>query len=201
MGRWRKCRRFKTYNYVNVAIVKAGEDGHWFYTFSTDATGNPLPKYENPSQESGKQTEIKYTVKEILDDTTAKYYTSSPDPKNRFNIINTHVVRNIKLTIKKEWTGNNRYGHADSIDVVLSCKAGNTEYCGGENYTYTLTEEGKWTKVVENLPKTDGKGNLLNYTVLETEDIEDYSIHYDYIQMVHNYYHYYYLLFLSYVVE
>ena len=140
---------------VKIDSKVVNENTNWSYTFSN------LDKYKD-----GK--EIVYTVEEILDSNTSKYYEKEI---NGYDITNTHVVKTVKVNGIKTWDDEgDRYGRVDKVTINLLAD-------GVKIDSKEVTENDNWTYTFDNLPMyKDGK--KITYTVSE-DKVKDYDTSYD----------------------
>ncbi len=140
---------------VKIDSKVVNENTNWSYTFSN------LDKYKD-----GK--EIVYTVEEILDSNTSKYYEKEI---NGYDITNTHVVKTVKVSGTKTWNDEgNRYGRVDKVTIHLLADEVKID-------SKEVTEKDNWTYTFDNLPMyKDGKE--ITYTVSE-DKVQDYDTSYD----------------------
>ncbi|WP_242215043.1 Cna B-type domain-containing protein, partial [Bacillus cereus group sp. BfR-BA-01383] len=133
--------------------VKADKEGNWTFSFKD------LPKYD------GQGNEIKYTVSEVK----VKDYETKVDGTT---ITNTYKnTETTELSGKKVWEDyNNKFGtRPESITVQLLQNG--TEFKTEE---VKADKEGNWTFSFKDLPKYDGQGNEIKYTVSEVK-VKDYE--------------------------
>lgn len=135
---------------------------------STEVTGNEgsnswswsftgLPKYRD------KGTEINYTVKEIVDEDTAKAYTSEI---KGYTITNTHSPDKTEVEGSKTWLDDGEGDRPTSITIKL--------YANGtfkDSKVVTAAEDWKWS--FTNLDKY-ANGSEITYTI-EEEAVANYS--------------------------
>ena len=150
-----------------TVVIKNGENeaarqelnssNGWTYTFTN------LPKYNNLGNT------INYTAEEV---TTNKFYTSSTtgDMTNGYVITNTFQVPNetVDITVNKVWADNNNEAEKRPDSVILKVTG------DSQNYTQVVTEENSksgdnntWVYTFTGLPKYDGNGDEIDYTVDE----------------------------------
>ena len=140
---------------VKIDSKVVNENTNWSYTFSN------LDKYKD-----GKK--IVYTVEEILDSNTSKYYEKEI---NGYDITNTHVVKTVKVSGTKTWKDeNNKYGRPDKVTINLLAN-------GEKIDSKEVTAKDNWTYTFDNLPMyKDGK--KITYTITE-DAVQDYDTSYD----------------------
>ncbi|WP_280147333.1 Cna B-type domain-containing protein [Bacillus cereus] len=133
--------------------VKADKEGNWNFSFKD------LPKYD------GQGNEIKYTVNEVK----VKDYETKVEGTT---ITNTYKnTETTELNGKKVWEDyNNKFGtRPESITVQLLQNG--TEFKTEE---VKADKEGNWNFSFKDLPKYDGQGNEIKYTVNEVK-VDNYE--------------------------
>ncbi len=138
-------------NELKESKTVSGTGDSWSWSF-TD-----LPKYRDEG------TEINYTVKEVVDEDTAKAYTSQI---YGYTITNTHVPDKTEVEGSKTWLDDGEDDRPTSITIKL--------YANGtfkDSKTVTADEGWKWS--FTNLDKY-ANGSEITYTI-EEEAVADYS--------------------------
>ena len=129
----------------------------WEYTF------NDLKKYD------ANGNEIEYTLSE--ENLNNKFYTSDVNQENK-TVTNTFSVpgETVSVTVTKTWNDNNNEAGKRPTSITLKV-SGN-----GKNYTQEVTEanadssnSNNWVYTFNDLPKYDGNGDEIAYTVDELD--------------------------------
>ena len=129
----------------------------WEYTF------NNLKKYD------ANGNEIEYTLSE--QNLNNKFYTSEVNQENK-TVTNTFSVpgETVSVTVTKTWNDNNNEAGKRPTSITLKV-SGN-----GKNYTQEVTEanadssnSNNWVYTFNDLPKYDGNGDEIAYTVDELD--------------------------------
>ena len=129
----------------------------WEYTF------NNLKKYD------ANGNEIEYTLSE--ENLNNKFYTSDVNQENK-TVTNTFSVpgETVSVTVTKTWNDNNNEAGKRPTSITLKV-SGN-----GKNYTQEVTEanadssnSNNWVYTFNDLPKYDGNGDEIAYTVDELD--------------------------------
>ena len=129
----------------------------WEYTF------NNLKKYD------ANGNEIEYTLSE--ENLNNKFYTSEVNQENKI-VTNTFSVpgETVSVTVTKTWNDNNNEAGKRPTSITLKV-SGN-----GKNYTQEVTEanadssnSNNWVYTFNDLPKYDGNGDEIAYTVDELD--------------------------------
>ncbi len=129
----------------------------WEYTF------NNLKKYD------ANGNEIEYTLSE--ENLNNKFYTSEVNQGNK-TVTNTFSVpgETVSVTVTKTWNDNNNEAGKRPTSITLKV-SGN-----GKNYTQEVTEanadssnSNNWVYTFNDLPKYDGNGDEIAYTVDELD--------------------------------
>ncbi len=129
----------------------------WEYTF------NNLKKYD------ANGNEIEYTLSE--ENLNNKFYTSEVNQENK-TVTNTFSVpgETVSVTVTKTWNDNNNESGKRPTSITLKV-SGN-----GKNYTQEVTEanadssnSNNWVYTFNDLPKYDGNGDEIAYTVDELD--------------------------------
>ena len=151
-------------NGKSLSHTLKASDG-WKYTW----TG--LPKNEGGEA-------IAYTVKEVLDDDTAKAYTTA-DPVGGVNeddgtfsytITNTHQIEKIDISGSKSWEDNDNQDGIRPTSITINLKADGEKI---KSATVKADEGGNWTYEFTGLEKYKN-GNKINYEITE-ETVEGYE--------------------------
>ncbi len=132
--------------------VRADESGNWNYSF------NNVPVYENGNK-------INYTIKEVVDASTAADYESVV---NGYNVTNTHNPEKTEVSVKKEWIDEDNQDGKRPASVTVDLLAGGTQVDSVE-----LNEQNGWMHTFKDLDKYKN-GQPIAYTVSE-EAVTDYS--------------------------
>ena len=136
----------------------------WEYTF------NNLKKYD------ANGNEIEYTLSE--ENLNNKFYTSEVNQENK-TVTNTFSVpgETVSVTVTKTWNDNNNEAGKRPTSITLKV-SGN-----GKNYTQEVTEanadssnSNNWVYTFNDLPKYDGNGDEIAYTVDELDLNNDFYI-------------------------
>ena len=141
---------------TTVTLNKAN---NWTYTFKN------LQKYKN-------KEEIKYTVKEVIEDEKAKdkYEVTYENDDTGLKVINKHEPEKLSITVKKIWDDNDDQDGKRPESVTVKILENENEL---KDKKVTLNEDNNWEATIDDLPKfKDGKEIV--YTVDE-EKIEDYK--------------------------
>ena len=131
-------------------VVKADKEGNWSYTFQN------LPKYANGEP-------IIYTVTE---DTVTDYTTEVTGT----TIINKYQPGKTSITVTKAWEDFNDHNGIRPSEIKVQL------YADGEaqGEEITLNAEKQWTYIWTDLDERKA-GELIDYTVKETENIDNYE--------------------------
>ncbi len=132
-------------------VVTPDSNGSWNYSFTN------LPKYEGGQ-------EIQYTIKEVMDDKTAREYASVI---SGYNVTNTHTPETVKVEGSKTWVDD---GEADNrpSSIMIRLSADGTEIAHKE-----VTAAEGWSWSFTDLPKYKS-GNEIKYTITE-DPVNNYS--------------------------
>ena len=131
-------------------VVKADKEGNWSYTFQN------LPKYANGEP-------IIYTVTE---DTVTDYTTEVTGT----TITNKYQPGKTSITVTKAWEDFNDHNGIRPSEIKVQL------YADGEaqGEEITLNAEKQWTYIWTDLDERKA-GELIDYTVKETENIDNYE--------------------------
>ena len=131
-------------------VVKADKEGNWSYTFQN------LPKYANGEP-------IIYTVTE---DTVTDYTTEVAGT----TITNKYQPGKTSITVTKAWEDFNDHNGIRPSEIKVQL------YADGEaqGEEITLNAEKQWTYIWTDLDERKA-GELIDYTVKETENIDNYE--------------------------
>ncbi|MGM1402953.1 Cna B-type domain-containing protein, partial [Bacillus cereus group sp. BceL309] len=133
---------------VQDATVKADEKGNWNFSFKD------LPKYDE------KGNEIKYTVSEVKVD---GYETKVEGT----TITNTYKnTDKTEVSGKKVWEDYNNKFNTRPGSIKVQLLQNGTEFKTEE---VKADKEGNWNFSFKDLPKYDGEGNEIQYTVSEVK--------------------------------
>ena len=156
---------------VNVGNANNGNTNKWTYTFTN------LPKYDENGEE------IVYTVsEEEVNTDDLKFYTSdigevtnveNEEDKKEATITNTFTVpeEKIELTVNKVWEDNNTQELRRPESIIINVKAENGDNNNPEEViqTYELNTKTETSHTFTDLPKYNGQGQDIQYTVEEQE--------------------------------
>ena len=154
---------------LNTHVMSAGSDGVWSaeeltYTFTEDAAGNKLPKYEVVD---GKDTLINYTVDE---EEVAGYFrtiSGTEDPSSGWTITNTELTG---IEVTKVWNDSSDADQLRPQSITVKLLSNGNEVNSAElnasnEWHYSFSTDSKGNP----LPKTDKSGKAIEYTVSEVE--------------------------------
>lgn len=131
------------------------------YTFEIDEEGNALPEYNIVDNKN-----YDYTIQEL----DIEGYTSTVNQETG-EVLNTQDT--ISKTVTKAWINNTNV--ANPIEVEVELHRNNTKY----RDSIILNEANNWTHEFINLPEFDENGNEYNYTFVETNVPDGYTVNVD----------------------
>lgn len=131
------------------------------YTFESDEEGNALPEFNIVDNKN-----YDYTIQEL----DIEGYTSTVNQETG-EVLNTQDT--ISKTVTKAWINNTNV--ANPIEVEVELHRNNTKY----RDSIILNEANNWTHEFINLPEFDENGNEYNYTFVETNVPDGYTVNVD----------------------
>ena len=148
---------------VDAATITAesvDQEGNWSHEFTMK------PKYN----EDG--TAIVYTITE---DDVLYYDESVPTTDmQEYTITNTLNQEKISVSVTKTWVDNNNNYNTRPSQITVRLYADGNEVQVATITAESVDQDGKWNHIFTNLPKYNGLGNEIVYTISE-DDISDYD--------------------------
>ena len=146
--------------------------------------------YQTPDEESNAQFPIKVYVSNAQADLMLGTPTDEvlSEPEKEDGTLQDPCDETAQITIQKLWFDNNNNANTRPTEIKVTVSWGEGDTAGSKEVTMSADDAGadpdSWSKIIEDVPIRDTKGNLYEYTVKEEvqdqgENVADYVTIYE----------------------